>query len=452
MNDWFEAEQRIERALQLSEAQRWAEALSEIDAALSINADVAIWHAQRGFLLEELGRHPEAASAYEQALELEPGDREVGTALGVALTRLGRYARSLDVFEGLARLFPDYEPAYCHRIHIYAELGQHDLAEQMFYIAQELDEACPDCFYHMGASLRARGKIDRAIYCWNRVLELDADYIGVNRRIGQAYRIQNRLDTAREYFLRELREDPGNTDVLFELADLALESKDSRGAAARFSQIVELDPDHAEAHFALGRIRLHSGRPAEALACFETVRSLTDGEPGLRDFEFYVGETHFALGQFAEARRVLRRALQRAPKHPRMLMLLADCLLLSGKAGEAADWYRRVLAVHPHNPFAHHKLAVCLLRTGQDAAALEHCRHALGSKGDYGQAMHTAAMAHLRLGHWKEARATLRRAVRHDPGNMDLKLLARRAWRYRLRHYLRTLLLVGLRVCGRSVR
>ena len=42
MNEWFEAEQRIERAQELTESQRWAEALAELEAALAINPKLLI--------------------------------------------------------------------------------------------------------------------------------------------------------------------------------------------------------------------------------------------------------------------------------------------------------------------------------------------------------------------------------------------------------------------------
>ena len=77
MGDWFEAEQRLERTQQLFESQRWAEALAELEAALSINPGKASWHAQHGFLLEELDRLEEAVGAYTRSLELEPGHQRL---------------------------------------------------------------------------------------------------------------------------------------------------------------------------------------------------------------------------------------------------------------------------------------------------------------------------------------------------------------------------------------
>jgi tetratricopeptide (TPR) repeat protein len=437
MNEWFEAEQRIERAQELTESQRWAEALGELEAALAINPNVAAWHAQRGYLLEELDRPTDAVASYERALELEPGDPDVAVALGVALARLGRHARALEVLEDIARTYPDFEPAYCHRIGIYAQLGRHDQAEEMFYLAQELEDSCPHCFFQIGVSLAIRGQTDRAIYCWQRVLELDPTYVGVYRRIAQAHRARGELDRAREYFLREIREDPGNTDLLFELAELTLESGDLATAGAKFAHILDLDPSDVEARFALGNVWLMRGKPEEALICFERVESVTGAEPELPEFELKVGEALFRLGRFAEAAPHLEVAAQEDPRSPQVLMLLGGCLLGGEKLDGATDCFRRVLALDSRNPFAHHSLGVCLFQTGRHEPGLNHCLEAIRLKPDFGVALYNAAVAYLRLAKWAEARGMLRRALRSDPENESLQQLSKRIWRYRLTHFLR---------------
>ena len=436
MNDWFEAEQRVERAQQLTELQQWVEALAEIDAALTINPHNAAWHAHRGYILDELDRVDEAAEAYERALGLEPGDRDVAIALGIALTRRGRLARALEVFENIAKTYPDFEPAYCHRIHIYAELGRHDQAEEMFYLAQELDDECPHCFFSIGVSLAVRGITDRAIYCWQRVLELDPDYVGVNRRIGQAYRSQGKLDRAREYLVLELRSDPGNTDLRYELAGLALEMGQVDTAAERFAQIVELDPGHLEAHFALGKIWLRQGLTKRALRCFEAVEGALEDEEHLPDFARWIGEALFRLERFDEACRRLKFAATQNDSDPDVLMLLGNSLLGARKHAEATDCFRKLLALDAHNPFAHHNLGVCLCQMGQHPAGLDHCLQAIRLKPDYLVAMYNATIGHIQLGRWREARAMLRRALRHDPQNEALQHLSKRLWRYRLQYYL----------------
>jgi tetratricopeptide (TPR) repeat protein len=437
MNDWFDAEQRVERAQQLSESQQWGEALAELEVALSINPNNAGWHAQRGYILEELGQAEDAAGAYARSLELEPGDRDVSVAYGVVLVLLGRHTRAVEVLSELARAYPDFEPAYCHRIQAYAELGLHDQAEQMFYLAQEIDDCCPHCFFHIGNSLMARGQTDRAVYCWERVLDLEPAYIGVNRRIGQAYRTKGKLEQAREYFLRELREDPGNTDLLYELADLTLESGQVASAAAKFSQILELDPEHDKSRFALGQIRLDNGQPSGALECFEAIDIAGNGEPEFVDLDLQTGKALYQLRRFSEARARFEAAAEKDLGDTNLRMLSGNCLLAEHKHAEAANWYRRVLALDANHAFAHQNLAICLFHAGRYAAGVDHCVRALHAKPDYVLAMHNAAIAYLHLAKWHDARSMLRRALRHDPSNDALRLLARRIWRYRLRHYFR---------------
>jgi len=437
MSEWFEAEQRAERAQKLCESHRWAEALTEIDAAVAINPNNATWQAQRGFVLEELGRWEDAVDAYQASLEIESADRDVMLALGSVLLRLERFTQSLTIFDEIARIYPDCEPAYCHRIQAYAELGQHARAEEMFYLAQQINDECPHCFYAIGVSLAARGQREKAIYCWRRVLDLEPDYYGVNLRIAEAYRADRDYEQAREYLLREVRGDPGNTDLLYDLAELTLESGQAATAAAKFAQIVELDPGHYESHYALGKIWLDMGQPEQAIACFEVVVKLASNDPGLPGFHRKYGEALLVLGKFRDARRRLRRATDEDPTDPTVAMLLGDCLLAEGKSATASDWYRRVLALDANNPAAYHKLGMCQFKQGRHEAGLAHCLKAIEHKPDYVAAMHNAIVAQLYTAQWKQARAMLRRALAIDPSHEPTRELSRKMWRYRLRHYIR---------------
>ena len=150
MSDWIEAEQRAERAQQLLESECWPEALDELTAAIEINPHNAEWHGNRGYLLDQMGRHDDARGAYRLAVELDADNCEWLTALGLDLTRLGKLDEAIELFERIARLDPTNELAFCQRTAIYAYLNEHEKAEEMFYLAQQLKPDCPHCFYHLG--------------------------------------------------------------------------------------------------------------------------------------------------------------------------------------------------------------------------------------------------------------------------------------------------------------
>src|SRR5690242_21639924 len=87
MNDWDDAERRVEKAQELFEQHKWQEALEELRAATSINPYNASWVFNIGLTLDELGRYDEAIDAYRQALAIEPDDRQALHHLGLEIGR-----------------------------------------------------------------------------------------------------------------------------------------------------------------------------------------------------------------------------------------------------------------------------------------------------------------------------------------------------------------------------
>jgi tetratricopeptide (TPR) repeat protein len=155
MNDWNDAEQRVEKAQELFEQHRWQEALDELRAATSINPYNGSWFFNTGLTLDEMERYEEAIDAYRKALEIDPNDLQAISCLGVDLHRVGKFQQALKHFEKLESIEPSFEQSYCNRIATYRELGNHEKAEEMFYLARLYREHCPDCYYNIGCSLLA---------------------------------------------------------------------------------------------------------------------------------------------------------------------------------------------------------------------------------------------------------------------------------------------------------
>ena len=91
MNDWLDAEGHADRAFEMYERGRWAEAESELRKALSLNPDQAEWHFNLGLTLEAAGRDHEALTSYVRATELLPDQADPLVAAGVVANRLGNW-------------------------------------------------------------------------------------------------------------------------------------------------------------------------------------------------------------------------------------------------------------------------------------------------------------------------------------------------------------------------
>jgi superkiller protein 3 len=93
MNDWNDAERRVERAQELYEQRKLQEAVDELRAAIAINPYNSGWFFNLGLTLDELDRAEEAIDAYKQALDIDPNDLQTMNRLGMDLHRVGGSSR-----------------------------------------------------------------------------------------------------------------------------------------------------------------------------------------------------------------------------------------------------------------------------------------------------------------------------------------------------------------------
>ncbi len=163
MSKWFDAEEHADRALEMYERGRWAEAESELRKAIALNPDQPEWHFNLGLTLEAAERDAEAMPCYERAVELMPGQLDPLLAAGIVANRLGKYEPAIDWFQRALRVDSHCELAYAHQIESHVRLGDHDEAETIFYLAQQaLEERSAHCLAMIAESLMQQRHYDRA--------------------------------------------------------------------------------------------------------------------------------------------------------------------------------------------------------------------------------------------------------------------------------------------------
>jgi len=420
MNEWNEAEQRVEKAREFFEQRRWPEALVELRAAIVIDPYNSGWLFNIGLILDEMERFDEAIAAYRQSLELEGDDIEALNRLGIDLAREGHYSQALEAFERIQALDASFEPAYCHRIALYAELRDHEKAEEMFYTARLYREQCPHCYYNIGVSLAGRGLFDKAIYCWQKTLDLDDHYPQVHLRLAEAFGDQGRPETARQHYLMELRRNPGDIDTLLDLGGLLMEMGRIQDGGEKFRHAVELCPEHPAAHYCLGQWLMETGSDRQAIAAFGRALRL---DPTCTGAHLCLGKLYQARGRRQRALRHLREECLLAPEDPRILLELSNTLLDMGECRLAVMSLQRLTTIDPVDAGAWQNLAVAWFMGGSHDQGVAASRQALRLDPRHRQAMHNLAVACERRGRYLQALAWVRRALAINPRDRSFQKL-----------------------------
>lgn len=450
MGDWLDAEAHADRAIEMYERGRWAEAEYELRRALSLNPDQAEWHFSLGLTLEAAGRDPEALASYERAIALAPELVEPLLAAATVSNRLGRHEAAIAWADRVLTLAP-HEAAYAQKIDGLTRLGDHDEAEATFYLAQHaLDAPSAHCYASMAESLLERGAFGRAEWCFKEALRLEPQYPRLRARLAAVLASTDRPQRALQMYLRDLRDDPGNIDTLLDYGELLVELGRLPEAAEKFRRVLEQEAANVDAHDRLGRIAMMMRRYEQAHLEFELVLKLDPEYPGIR---IAIAEAQLCRGLRDAAREQLREEMDRraaaAPspepspgpveasvggESPDQTEHFATLLLDAGLPNEAAAEIEAAISRGDATYTGHvgliRKLAVARFRSGDVDGGVAASRRVLRFE-PCASAYHNLALAALEAGQLRTAAGWISRGLRlhrHDDGLRRLRMQLWLAW------------------------
>lgn len=216
-----------------------AEALRDIDRALSINPEVSAAHNSRAAALNGLGRFTDAIAACDRAIALDPGNAEAfcnrGHALvqlkrgeealascdkalvlrpdmaeafnnrGNALKELKRFDQALASYERAIAIKPDYAEGFSNCANVLIGLKRFNEALEHCQRAIALREDLAEAFYNRGIALHELKHYDDALASYDRAIALRPDYAEALANRGTALLDLKRHDEARESYEQALK-------------------------------------------------------------------------------------------------------------------------------------------------------------------------------------------------------------------------------------------------------
>lgn len=428
---WTDAEDRVRMARRLIADRRWREALEQLRAAVAINPYNADWHVHIGRALDELGRHDEAIDAYSDAIELSPEHLHAHNHLGIALHHLGRNQDAITVFKKLEELDPEFEPSYCNRIRCYAEMGEHQLAEEMFYTARLYRDHCPTCYFNIGVSLAGRGQLEKAIFCWQRTIDLAGDDVHVRAKIAQACRDRGLDEQARKHYLEALKIEPSHVPTLVELATLLVQADRLDEAERRIDLAEALAPMSASVHFVRAKALVARSRHEAAEVSLRRTLQL---DPTFAGANLLLAQIAIAGDDVIRAKAFLRAELVLRPESAKVLLDLSNLLIDVDELRLAIACLKRLTYAEPTNVKAWQNLGVAECLRGKHERGIDAFLRAMEVDALNVSVRHNLALAYLECRELVFAREEIEQALRIAPRDRALKRLMLRLRIASMRH------------------
>jgi superkiller protein 3 len=223
--------------------------------------------------------------------------------------------------------------------------------------AQAVRPRNPYNLTNLGKALRKQGRLDEAIACFRKAIELEAKYAHAHHNLAFALARQGKHDEAAGYYKEAIALDPKSMPAHFNLGNALYHQRKLDEAIASYRKAIELDPKSSLAYTGLGVALAQQKKWDEAIACF---RKAIELDPKYAMPHRGMGDVLTQLKKLDDAIACYHQAIALDPKFAGAYINLGLALREQGKLEEAFVCYQKAVVLDPHHALAHGNLGALL--------------------------------------------------------------------------------------------
>jgi protein O-GlcNAc transferase len=274
---------------------------------------------KQGRLDEEAGNLAAAETDYRRVLASDPDNAEALKRLGVVEQTELKFRESIDHFQRVLRVHPQYPQANFFLGLSYYGLRDWDSAMASFREELKTHDPHPATQYYLALVLEAEGRNDEAIDELNQVAA----------------------------------KNPNKADVFYELARLHMIA-----SFRAVEQLRKIDPDSFQNHAFLGQLYGEEGRYEAAIAEYQAA---LQKQPDAQGIHYPLGVAYRMLHQYDAAEKEFLAALHESPDDPATNVSLGELAVREKQFDKGLPYLKTAASGQPNDVETHLLLGRCYL-------------------------------------------------------------------------------------------
>ncbi|NQT17542.1 MAG: tetratricopeptide repeat protein [Planctomycetes bacterium] len=388
------------------------------ESAGSRGLDAAAGPKRRWGLVARLAFYVAAAVGIAIAIVLLPGRSQheiplIDVLPGARPEVAAVVREAADVAEGLVERRPDRVESWHVLGDFYKEFGKLEEAVRCWKRCLELDPHYAQGHYLLGVAARDKGDNEKAVECFRKALKYAPDQPQVSVHLAQALIDLGRPEEAIEVLEENLAAYPCSLPSVVLLGETHVELQQYDEAKKHLRKAIETSPDYTSAYYSLAMACTGLDESAESKRYMEKFKELKAGDekahrewlktgddlPRVRKNVSGIltaaGKAYLAEGEVQTAEKLLLRAVELGEGQPECHQVLAWLYERQGRLDEARDVLSRGRRANPDDLGIHLTSGAFLARLGEYDSAEETLQKAIAIMPFQGGGYAALANMHL---------------------------------------------------------
>lgn len=285
----------------------------------------------------------------------------------LALEQAGKTAEAEAAWETLRKAHPTSPEPYAHLGLLEARQEHYKEAVPLYRKALEIGPDVPGLRLNLGLALFKSGDLKDSIAAFEPLHKRDPDNQQLNTLIGMAHYGLAEYKDAVPYLQSAAAHDAQNLPLRLAIAHSCLWSKQFQCVMDTYRQILDLNPDSAEADMIAGEALDEMKDNEGSTKMFRAAVKANPKEPNVH---FGLGYLLWTQRQYPEAMSEFQAELANDPDHVQAQLYLADANIQINQMDAAKVLLERVEKLNPAIPLVHIDLGIVYSEAGQNDDAI----------------------------------------------------------------------------------
>ena len=334
-----------------------------------------------GQVYEKLGESEKAITTYEDLLQYKPNFEDAHKRLGYLYFNSQQYTKALQEFIYVVRSDPYYFPAKKYLgillifrgdyklageyLDLYLEhdgndveanyyralaaeqMGQEDLAKNLFEKILTLDPDHLDSYMHLADIALREKDYDRVIFLLTSAEPQSATNENLFYFRGMAYKFKGEYEKAEKDLFKAMELSEDDSQVMLQLALMYDETDQVEKSENILRKYISTNPENAEGYNFLGYMFAERGIKLDDAE--ELIKKALELKPESGDIIDSMGWVYYQKGMYNEALEMLIKAFKTKGDDPTILEHIGDAYSKLGEKDKALEAYKKSLETDDSN-------------------------------------------------------------------------------------------------------